>query len=319
MLKGFFYVLVHTGNNNMIQSPLNYTGGKYKLLPQILPYFPEHIDVFVDLFCGGCNVGVNVKANTVIYNDLNEHLLYLYNTFKNLDKESTFEWIYQIIDKYHLSLSSKNGYDYYGCDSSNGLSKYNKEPFIKLRNDFNTIQNEDYYYYVMLYVMIVYAFNNQIRFNSKKEFNLPVGKRDFNKKMANKLSVFIDRIQAQQCKFTCEDFRRFDVSQLGESDFVYVDPPYLITCATYNEQGGWNKNSEYDLLAFLDSLSEKNIKFALSNVLRSKGKENHILIEWIGKNNDRCRVIPLNYCYTNSNYQIKDKTSISEEVLIINY
>lgn len=36
----------------MIQSPLNYTGGKFKLLPQILPHFPKDIDVFVDLFCG---------------------------------------------------------------------------------------------------------------------------------------------------------------------------------------------------------------------------------------------------------------------------
>lgn len=65
----------------MIQSPLNYTGGKYKLLPQILPLFPKDIDVFVDLFCGGCNVGINVDCNWVIYNDLNENLLYLYNTF----------------------------------------------------------------------------------------------------------------------------------------------------------------------------------------------------------------------------------------------
>ena len=74
----------------MIQSPLNYTGGKFKLLPQILPYFPEDIDIFVDLFCGGCNVGVNIDANTIIYNDLNQNLLYLYNALKNLDKESTF-------------------------------------------------------------------------------------------------------------------------------------------------------------------------------------------------------------------------------------
>ena len=44
----------------MIQSPLNYTGGKYKLLPQILPLFPKEIDCFVDLFCGGCNVGINI-------------------------------------------------------------------------------------------------------------------------------------------------------------------------------------------------------------------------------------------------------------------
>lgn len=225
----------------MIQSPLNYTGGKYKLLPQILPLFPENINAFVDLFCGGCNVGINVDCNRVIYNDLNENLLYLYNTFKNLDKESVLEWIYEIIEKYGLSLVSKNGYDYYGCESSKGLGDYNREGYLKLRADFNQKHangNFDYYYYVMLYVIIVYAFNNQIRFNSNGEFNLPVGKRDFNKKMEQKLIDFIDKIQEQNCIFTCRDFREFDTSKLTSKDFVYVDPPYLITCATYNEQGG---------------------------------------------------------------------------------
>ena len=45
-----------------VKSCLNYTGGKYKLLPQIIPLFPEDINMFVDLFCGGCNVGINVNA-----------------------------------------------------------------------------------------------------------------------------------------------------------------------------------------------------------------------------------------------------------------
>lgn len=303
----------------MIQSPLNYTGGKFKLLPQILPLFPHSIDTFIDLFCGGCNVGINVDCQKVIYNDLDEHLLYLYNTFKNLDKEAIFEWIYQIIEKYQLSDVSKYGYDYYGCDSSKGLGDYNRDKFLKLREDFNTKTSEDYYYYVMLYVIIVYAFNNQIRFNSKGEFNLPVGKRDFNSKMANKLSDFIDRIQEQNCKFTCKDFREFDIDSFGENDFVYVDPPYLITCATYNEQGGWAEQDEKDLLAFLDKLTDKKIRFALSNVLRSKGKENAILISWLDKNAGRYKAIPLNYSYSNSNYQTKDKSSSSEEVLIVNY
>ena len=49
----------------LIQSPLNYTGGKFKLLPQILPLFPENIDIFVDLFCGGANVGVNIKSQRI--------------------------------------------------------------------------------------------------------------------------------------------------------------------------------------------------------------------------------------------------------------
>lgn len=306
----------------MIQSPLNYTGGKYKLLPQILPLFPDDINVFVDLFCGGCNVGINVESQKVIYNDLDQNLLYLYNTFKNLDKDIVLEWIYEIIEKYELSLVSLNGYDYYGCESNKGLGEYNRDKFLKLRSDFNTKHangNFDYYYYVMLYVIIVYAFNNQIRFNSNGEFNLPVGKRDFNKKMEQKLIDFIDKIQEQNCTFTCCDFRDFDVSALTSEDFVYIDPPYLITCATYNEQGGWDETAERDLLSFLDDLQKKNIRFALSNVLRSKGKENKILIEWLNKNSDKYKVIPLNYSYSNSNYQTKDRTSISEEVLVINY
>lgn len=304
-------------DTQLIQSPLNYTGGKYKLLPQILPLFPQGINCFVDLFCGGCNVGINVDSNSVIYNDIDEHLFYLFNTFKNLDKEVTFELIFKIIKDYDLSLVCENGYDYYNCDSGSGVGSYNKERFLKLRDDFNHHKQEDYYYYLMLYVLIVYAFNNQIRFNAKGEYNLPVGKRDFNKKMQTKLSAFIDRLHRQDCFFSCKSFTEFDVSDLTERDFVYVDPPYLITCATYNEQDGWNEDHEKELLKFLDGINSKQIRFALSNVLRSKGKENTILLEWLSKNN--YTIHHLNYGYANSNYQTKDKQSKSEEVLITNY
>ncbi len=76
----------------------------------------------------------------------------------------------------------------------------------------------------MLYVIIVYAFNNQIRFNSNGEFNLPVGKRDFNKKMQQKLSDFIDKIKEQNCKFTCLDFREFDIDILKSDDNITLKP-----------------------------------------------------------------------------------------------
>lgn len=303
----------------MVESPLNYTGGKFKLLSQILPHFSTKIDIFVDLFCGGCNVGINVSANKIIYNDLNERLLVFYNVLKTLEKETTFDWIYQIIDTYQLSLVSKYGYEYYQSESSKGLSEYNRDRFLKMRKDFNLQASYDDYYYILFYVLIVYSFNNQIRFNHKGEFNLPVGKRDFNKRMAGKLSSFIDRLQDQNCAFSCRDFRSFDFSGLSSDDFVYVDPPYLITCATYNEQGGWDNNAELDLLAILDELTRNNIRFALSNVLRSKGKENRILIDWVNKGKTNIRVIPLNHSYANSSYQSKHKSSSSEEVLIINY
>jgi len=302
--------------HKIIQSPLNYTGGKFKLLNQILPHFPEQIDTFVDLFCGGCNVGLNVNASKVILNDNSPYLLYLYNTFKNLGSEQVLQMMDDVIDHYKLSRSTEKGYDFYNCESSTGLGNYNRAPFLRLRNDFNK-KNKDYGYYIMLYVLIVYAFNNQIRFNSKGEFNLPVGKRDFNDKMKLKLCEFIDRLREGNYVFSCVDYRKLDTTALTENSLVYCDPPYLITCATYNEQDGWNEQCENDLYAMLDVLNDRHIKFALSNVLKSKNKTNMILTKWLNQRN--YRVIHLDYSYSNSNYQTKNKTDSADEVLIVNY
>ena len=43
-----------------IKSPLNYVGGKFKILDDVLPLFPEKVNTCIDLFGGGFNVGVNV-------------------------------------------------------------------------------------------------------------------------------------------------------------------------------------------------------------------------------------------------------------------
>ncbi|RDU51440.1 DNA methyltransferase, partial [Helicobacter sp. MIT 00-7814] len=283
----------------LIASPLNYTGGKFKLLSQILPLFPKNINTFVDLFCGGCNVGLNTKSKKTIYNDINENLHNLYIFLKNIDSKSAVEQIYEVIAKYDLSVVSKYGYEFYKCDSSKGLSKYNKSRFLKLRSDFNAKSNTTFNHYIMLFVMIVYAFNNQIRFNSSGEFNLPVGKRDFNAKMEQKLIDFIERLHKQNCEFSCIDFREFNIQKLGKNDLVYIDPPYLITCATYNENAGWTENDEKDLLDFLDKLDKQKIHFALSNVLSSKGKTNQILKSWLKSRT--YKIYHLNHKYSNSN------------------
>ncbi len=39
--------------DELIKSPLNYTGGKYNLLTQLFPLFPDEINTFIDLFGGG--------------------------------------------------------------------------------------------------------------------------------------------------------------------------------------------------------------------------------------------------------------------------
>ena len=105
------------------------------------------------------------------------------------------------------------------------------------------------------------------------------------------------------------------MDKLTPNDFVYCDPPYLITCATYNEKDGWNEQCEKDLLNLLDNLNSQGVRFALSNVLFSKGKTNDILIEWSKKYN----IHHLDYTYQNCSYHTKDKNTKPDEVLITNY
>ena len=312
-----FLCICDKERKKMVPSALNYTGGKYKLLPQILPFFPEDADQAVDLFCGGCNVGINLNCNKVQFNDSNGYLIGLLNTLKRVSKEDIFTWLFEKIREYKLSLVSENGYEYYGCESSKGLGRYNKEGYNRLRVDFNKKTDRDDEYYLMLYLLIVYSFNNQLRFNKRGEFNLPVGKRDFNSRMQEKLAAFLDRIKSGDYDFTNADFRDIKPDTFTDKSFFYADPPYLITCATYNEQAGWTEDDERDLLAYLEELDKRGIRFALSNVLESKGRKNEILGDWI-KRNQRFRTIFLDYDYSNSNYHTK-RDGVTKEILVVNY
>lgn len=299
-----------------IPCPFNYTGGKFKLLEQLQPLFDKK-EVFLDLFSGGGNVGINSLSSKIIFNDLNDKLIDLIKFIKETNTDVLLKQIDNIIERYDLSNTSLYGYSYYNSDSSRGLAEYNKRRFLKLRDDFNDKVLAGKVDHLMLYVLIVYSFNNQIRFNRKGLFNLPVGKRDFNSKMRSKLMLFSEKLKSKDVQFMKKDFREILLDDFSQETFIYCDPPYLITNATYNENGMWTEKEEKDLLEFLDKANEKGFRFALSNVLKSKNKKNDILYNWIESKGYYCN--SLNKSYSNSNYHRKNKNSISEEVLITNY
>lgn len=275
-----------------IKSPMNYTGGKGKLLNQILPLFPKDVNTFVDLFTGGCNVAVNISANKIIANDLCTQVIDTYKGIQNNTTEENIKMIEEIINKYNLT-------------------KENKEGYLELRNSYNDGNKEWYVFYTLL----AYSFNNQIRFNKKGEFNMPFGKgrSSFNPTLKKKFEDFSNAIHNKNIKFTNNDFKKLNIDKLKDDDFVYLDPPYLVTEATYNT--GWNEETEKELLSLCDRLNEKGIKFAISNVLEHNGSKNEILINWSKNYN----VNYLNYDYSNCNYHKKDNGHKSIEVLITNY
>ena len=273
-----------------IKSPLNYVGGKYKLLKEILPLFPNDIDTFVDLFGGGFNVGINVNAEHIVYNDLEEHVVELLNYLSDNETEKLLSEIDSLIEKYNLS-------------------KENAEGFNQLREYYNEENNSP----IVFYTMICYAFNYQIRFNQNGKYNMPFGKArsSFNPSLRQKFIEFVEELHSKNITFLSESFETFNIEDLDSNDFVYCDPPYFNSVAAYNEQGGWTEEHEEMLLILLDSLNDKGVKFALSNNLKY---ENHLLDKW----KDKYNVHYLNGDYSNCNYHKIDRSK-DVEVLITNY
>lgn len=278
----------------LVKSPLNYTGGKFKLLPQLLPLFPKDINLFVDGFTGGANVIANVKAKDKVAIDINPQLIELLNFLSKEPSDIPF-LVDSIVREFNLSKTNKDGY-------------------LALRDSYNKEKRFTAEAPLYLFVLICYSFNNQIRFNKRGEFNLPFGKdrSSFNDSIRQNLLNFIPAIM--DVDFKQGSYQQIE-DELAVGDYLYSDPPYLITTATYNEQGGWDEEEEWKLLAFLDRLNARGIKFGLSNVLENKGKTNEILLEWSKK----YIVHDLDKTYKNCNYQCKNKDMPTREVFITNY
>ena len=138
-------------------------------------------------------------------------------------------------------------------------------------------------------------------------------KQSRNEKVRKNLKKFCEKLKNIDVEKTNKDFSEFlGEVEVNNDDFVYCDPPYFITDATYNE--GWGIEEEKKLLRALDFLNEKGVKFALSNVIESNGRKNDILIKWAKK----YKVNYLDFSYQSSNYQRKNKGK-TVEVLITNY
>jgi len=286
---------VMSATKKYIKSPMNYIGGKYKLLSQILPRFPNYIGTFVDLFAGGLNVGINVNANKIVCNDINGKIIELFKAFK----ETELSEILRQIETRILQF---------------GLSKENEEGFRQFREFYNAAQNP-----IDLYTLTCYSFNYQFRFNNELEYNNPFGRNrsQFSENMKRNLIAFVSKLKKLDIEFSSKDFTQINLDKLTPEDMIYCDPPYLITTGTYNDGNrgfkDWKAEQEYALYSYLDEADRRGIKFALSNVTEHKGRVNHILLEWAKK----YKIIDLNYNYSNSSYNTRKGES--REVLIINY
>lgn len=289
-----------------------YVGDKYKLIKEIKQYFPTNINTFIEPFVGGGTVFLNVEAKNYILNDIDKNI---YNLHLFLQKKAYkigfIDEVLKYIKKYNLSRSfledivpKQLKLEY----KKTYYAKFNKYGYDKLKQDFNKLENKNY---LLLYLLLIYGFNRIIRFNSKGEFNVPVGNVDFNKNVLQALHDYSEFVKNKNIIFENLDFKDFIIKNgFKKGDFMYLDPPYLITFSEYNKI--WNEDKEYELLNFLDNLHQRNIKFAISNVTHYKGRVNNIFLDWMKKYN--VKKVQSNYISYHDN-SIKN----IEEVLVINY
>lgn len=279
--------------NVTFESPLNYIGSKAKIVPDIIRYLPSNFDTVVDAFGGGFNVGININAKKVIYNDLNYLVSDLIYSFKKYDTYDYLIYMKKIIKKF-------------------GLEKANKEAYLAARNYYNSldIKKRDAR---LLFTIVLYGFQQQIRFNSKHNFNNPVGMRWFNDKILEKMISFSRKIKESNFEFYRLNYKELR-DKMNPSTFVYFDPPYNLTTGTYNDGkrgfNVWDKQLEFELFAFADDLTESNIPFMMSYVIEHKGFINYELLNWV--NNRGYRIINLGDILGISGSRRK-------EILIINY
>lgn len=280
---------------------------------QLVELMPGDIDTYIDAFAGGGSAFLNVNAKKYLVNDIDQNLIALHKKISSYveSPERLLDELFSLIEQYQLSCSYK------GLNAPLELklehpktyfAKFNKEGYLNLRNDYNAEKSE----LLKLYLLLIYGFNHMLRFNGSGNFNLPVGNVDFNKNVVAALNNYLEFMSRSKVKFSSVDYVTFLRKQkLGANDFVYIDPPYLISYSEYNKL--WNPEREVELYALLDELDLQGVRFGLSNMHQHKGETNDILEKWAVRYN--VHEVSSNYISFNDN-TIKNA---SRELYVTNY
>jgi DNA adenine methylase Dam len=279
--------------NKYKQSPMNYTGNKYKLLPQLLPLFPDGIKTFYDVCCGGLAVAMNIKADRYVCNDIDWHIIDMYKTIR---ESNTFaDDVKAALDRYGLQDAS--------VDDANS--------YIRLRDDYNSTKNP-----VLFFALITQAFNSILLYDSQGNCNSAYGHgkggncpglTDTRLKNLTNLTNWLKQNNVSLITGYFSDL------SIDQEAFVYIDPPYLITNAAYN-RSVWNNVDEYTMYRWLDELTERGIPWGMSNVLRNRGNVHIKLKRW----SKRYNVIPIQHKY-GSLAASDNRPTDTQEVYVCNY
>lgn len=299
--------------NDFIKSPLNYYGNKYKLLSQVLKLFPNNINNFYDVFCGGLDVSLNVEANNIYANDKHEDLIWLYEEIIKYNSNTLGDELLEM-DRRLFAMNDTNGksLNTYGrCGDKETWDKLMNEKrnvYYKLRDGFNKLEVKDF---KMVILLSLNSVGLQDSFKIDNRFiKFTCGNNRVNKNTQKRLNDISKYLIEKNIKLSNNDFRYIKDIEFKENDFVYLDPPYLNTS---QYETIWTEQDEKDLYEILDYLNSKGIKFALSNFADGKKHTNDYLCKW-------CNNYNIHYLEDNhTNLEGISKKGKRQEILVTNY
>ena len=282
-----------------IKSPIQWVGGKSRILNDIKKYVPNNYNNYYELFLGGGSMLFDLKNNNSYCTEINSVLCNLYCDIKN-NLDILIKELDNIQNYYNnLSLEQK------------------KEYYIDIRNKFNETKNtketKDKNEFIKLSAYFMFlnktCFNALYRENSKGYFNVPFGNGKnielYNHKNIKNLSNFLKNVRIEN-----ENYQYY-IDKITNNDFVYIDPPYYNTFTTYNKTK-WTNEDDINVIKTFNKLSENGIACILSNSNNSEYLSllnEHLSIEY------KVIEIEISRCL-NSNSSARKKTAC--EIIIIN-
>ncbi|MFY0482493.1 DNA adenine methylase [Flavobacterium sp. PLA-1-15] len=233
--------------NKLVSPVLKWVGGKRQILPDIVELLPQQLNrqTYYEPFLGGGAVLFHLQPRNAIVNDFNSELVNLYIVIR--------DHLEELLENLRLHINEPE-YFYH----LRGLDRT-----AEFQN-MNLVQKAS-----RVVFLNKTCFNGLYRVNNSGEFNTPFGRYKnpniVNEPTLRAVSRYLNNNNIQLLNGDYADA----VANADHRSFVYFDPPYHPVSASSNFtgyiEGGWNEGEQIRLRELCDELTERNVKFLLSN------------------------------------------------------
>ena len=232
--------------DKLVAPVVKWVGGKRQLLNDLTPLIPKRMTTYCEPFVGGGALFFYLQPSKAIVNDINQELIHLYEVIRDDVEELIAE-----LEQYQNE-----------ADAFYSVRDWDRDPVF-----YQTLSK------VKKASRVIYlnktCYNGLFRVNSAGEFNTPFGNYK-NPNIVNEpvLRAVSKYFSSGNITFCNEDFA-VTLSRVRKGSFVYLDPPYDPVSDTssftgYNK-GGFDRNEQIRLKQCCDALTQRGIKFMLSN------------------------------------------------------